>query len=61
MPEKGYRSITVKQDVYDFLMKEYKKKKKDWLVKHGISSFTGYINYRLNELRTLDKQRTQKP
>jgi len=50
MPEKGYKSITVKQEVYDYLMNEYKQRKKEWLTKHGISSFTGYVTYRLNQL-----------
>jgi len=59
MPEKGYKSITVKQDVYDFLMKEYKAQKRDWLVRKGISSFSGYVTYRLNELMKLDKQHIQ--
>jgi len=56
MPEKGYKSITVKQDVYDYLMKEYKANQKDWLVKHGISSFSGYVTYRLNELMEQDEK-----
>lgn len=57
MPENGYKSITVKQDVYDYLMAEYKRQKKDWLTKHGISSFSGYIIHRLNELVEQDKKR----
>ena len=60
MPERGYKSITVKQDVYDFLMKEYTKQKKEWLVRNGISSFSGYVTFRLNELMQQDKQHSQK-
>jgi hypothetical protein len=60
MPERGYKSITVKQDVYDFLMAEYTQQKKEWLVRHGISSFSGYVTYRLNELMEQDKTRIQK-
>ena len=55
MPRKGYKSISVKQEVYDYLMKEYKDRKTEWLVKHGVSSFTGYVTYRLNELMEQDK------
>lgn len=60
MPREGYKSITVKQDVYDFLMTEYKRRKKEWLVRNGISSFSGYVTFRLNELMQLDKQHSQK-
>jgi hypothetical protein len=56
MPEKGYKSITVKQEVYDYLMKEYKARKKEWLVKNGIASFSGYLTYRLNELMEQDEK-----
>lgn len=59
MPEKGYKSITVKQAVYDFLMAEYKKSEKEWLVRHGISSFTGYVTYRLNQLIEEEKKHSQ--
>jgi hypothetical protein len=60
MPEKGYKSITVKQEVYDYLMKEYKARKREWLVKYGISSFSGYVTHRLNELMELDEKQGQK-
>jgi len=60
MPRKGYRSITVKQDVYDYLMKEYTARKKEWLVKQGIASFSGYVTYRLNELMEQDEKQHQK-
>ena len=60
MPEKGYKSITVKQDVYDYLMKEYKSRKKDWLVKKGIASFSGYVTHRLNELMEQDEKQHPK-
>lgn len=50
MPEKGWRVISVKQEIYDFLMKEYQRTKHEWLLKNGINSFTGYVTYRLNQL-----------
>ncbi len=55
MPREGYKSITVKQEVYDYLMKEYQKRKTELLTKHGISSFSGYVTFRLNELMEQDK------
>lgn len=50
MPEEGYKSITVKKDVYDYLMSQYKKVQKEWLIKKGINSFTGYVTYQLNQV-----------
>ena len=50
MPEEGYKSITVKKDVYDYLMNQYKKVQKEWLIKKGINSFTGYVTYQLNQV-----------
>jgi hypothetical protein len=49
-PPKDFVSITVKKEVYEHLRKQYKKKKNDWLLKHGITSFSGYVTYQLNEL-----------
>gem|GEM_PF-1463790 len=50
MPPKGFRNFTVRQEAYDILMKDYKAMSKEWLVRHGITSFNGYVIYRLNEL-----------
>ena len=50
MPEEGYKSITVKKDVYDYFMNQYKKAQKEWLIKKGINSFTGYVTYQLNQV-----------
>jgi hypothetical protein len=49
-PPKGFVSITVKKDIYDHLRKQYKKTPKEWLLKHGITNFSGYVTYQLNEL-----------
>lgn len=59
MPPKGFKSITVKQAAYDMLMEEYKKTPDKWLIKHGITSFNGYVNYRLEELVQYRKQLLQ--
>jgi hypothetical protein len=58
MPLKGFKSITVKADVYDYLMEQYKKEKKEYLVKQGINSFAGYVTYQLAQL--VEAQKKQK-
>jgi hypothetical protein len=50
MPPKGFRNFTVRQEAYDILMKDYKAMSKEWLVRHGITSFNAYVIFRLNEL-----------
>jgi len=59
MPKKGYKTITVKEDVYNYFMKEYKKVKKEYSIKKGIRSFSAYVSFRLSDLMEQEKQRTQ--
>lgn len=61
MPPKHYRNFTIREEVHDILMKDYKAQPKEWLVRHGISSFNGYVMYRLNELaeETLKRKNQQ--
>lgn len=59
MPEPAYKSITVKKEVYDHLMAQYKQKEKEWLVKRGINSFAAYVVYQLNELIEAQTQNPQ--
>jgi len=49
-PPKGYATITVKKEIYKHLRDQYKKTSKEWLLKHGITTFSGYVTYQLNEL-----------
>ena len=57
MPAKGFRSITVKESVYDYFMKEWLKVKNKYAAKKGITSFGGYISYRLSELMEQERKR----
>ena len=50
VPPKHYRNFTIREEVYQVLMDDYKAVPKVWLVRHGISSFNGYVMYKLNEL-----------
>ena len=42
MPRKGYRSITVRDEIYQDLMKKYEENK-EHLIRQGITSFSGYV------------------
>jgi hypothetical protein len=51
-PKKGYKSITVKSDVYDHFFKEWLRVKEEYAIQKGIRSFSAYITYRLSQLIT---------
>jgi len=57
MPRKGYKSITVKQHVYEYFYNEYSKVKEEYAIK-GVNSFSGYVSYRLSELLEQEKKRS---
>jgi len=57
MPAPGFKSITVKDAVYDFFWKEWKKVEgTEYAIKHGITSFSGYVSHRLYTLMQLEKK-----
>lgn len=58
MPRPGYRSLTIREEVYTYLWNEYINSKKEWLMKNGITSFNGYVTFRLCQLVEIDSQRT---
>jgi predicted CopG family antitoxin len=53
MPRKGYRSITVRDEIYQDLMKRYDENKEQ-LLRQGITSFSGYVTKFLYD--ALEKQ-----
>jgi hypothetical protein len=53
MPRKGYKSITVRQDVYDYFFNEYSKVKEEYAIKKGVRSFSAYVSYRFTQLLEL--------
>ena len=55
-PKKGYKSITVKSDVYDYFFKEWLRVKEEYAIEKGIRSFSTYITYRLSQLITEEKK-----
>ncbi|NIP62139.1 MAG: hypothetical protein GWN01_15840 [Nitrosopumilaceae archaeon] len=54
MPKAGFKSITVSESVYDKFYDVYQKNK-DGLSMKGISSFSGYVTYMLEEMMQKDK------
>lgn len=56
MPKKGYKSITVKAEVYDYFYREWLRIKEEYAIKKGIRSFSGYVTYRLALLMNEDKK-----
>jgi hypothetical protein len=49
-PKKGYKSITVKTEVYDYYYNKWLTVKDDYTLKKGIQSFSSYITYILFQL-----------
>lgn len=57
MPKQGYKSITVKAEIYDYFFNQWLKVKEQYLIEKGIRSFSAYVTYRLAQLMTEDKKR----
>ena len=55
-PKKGYKSITVKAEVYDYFYSEWLKVKDQYLIQRGIRSFSAYVTFRLAQLMAEDKK-----
>ena len=60
MPKPGYKSITVQQKIYDYLMKEYKSQKDKLAIHDGIKSFSGYVTWRLAQMIEQDEKQHPK-
>ncbi len=52
MPRKGYRTITVREEIYQNLLQRYEENKEQ-LLRQGITSFSGYVTKFLYD--SLDK------
>ena len=50
MPKKGFKSITVKSEVYEYFFNEWLKVKEEYAIKKGIRSFSAYVTYILAQL-----------
>lgn len=47
MPRKGFKSITIPDDVYDFFFDEWKRHQEQYRIE-GVRSFSGFISYLLS-------------
>jgi hypothetical protein len=44
MPRKGYKTITVSEEVYDIITHQWLKNKK-FYIRKGVTTFSGYLAY----------------
>ena len=44
MPAPGYKTITVKEDVYEWFKREYEKRKVENRLEDGITSFSAWVS-----------------
>jgi len=56
MPRKGFKSITVKEEVYDYFWDLWQKNKEEYR-KQGITSFSGFVTKLLYEMIEKEKER----
>jgi hypothetical protein len=50
MPRPEYKSISIPTKIYEILQKQYTEEADELLLKNGISSFSGYLIFRLNQI-----------
>ena len=55
MPRKGWKSITVKEEVYDYFWDLWQKNKEEYR-KKGITSFSGFVTKLLYEMIEKEKE-----
>lgn len=56
MPRKGWKTITVKESVYQYFKCQWDKRAEEYRLKHGITSFSGFITKRLFEMMEEETQ-----
>jgi hypothetical protein len=56
-PRKGFKTITVKAEVYDYFFKEWLKVKEEYAIKKGIHSFSAYVTFTLAQKINEEKKR----
>jgi hypothetical protein len=54
LPRKGYRSITVPDDVFEYFKAWWEKEEKSYRLQ-GVRSFSGYVSRKLKELMEQEK------
>jgi len=56
MPDKGWKSITVRDEIYNYLWEKWQKNQSEYRLKHGITSFSGYVTRILYEALEKEKE-----
>jgi hypothetical protein len=56
VPKPGYKSITVKAEIYDYFFNQWLGVKEDYTINKGIRSFSAYVTYRLAQLMKDEKE-----
>jgi hypothetical protein len=55
-PKSGYKSITVKEEIYDYFYNQWLEVKDEYSITKGIRSFSAYVTYRLAQLMEEEKR-----
>jgi predicted CopG family antitoxin len=55
MPNPGYKSFTVSEEVYNYWEEKWKKQKESQSLRHGVTSFSGYLTQLLFEQQSLNE------
>ena len=58
-PKPGYKSITVKAEIYNYFFNEWLKVKEEYAITQGIRSFSAYVTFRLSQLMSEEKIRNR--
>ena len=56
MPRKGFKTITVREEVYDYFWNLWQKNKEKY-IRQGITSFSGFVTKLLYEMIEKEKER----
>lgn len=59
LPKEGFRSITVKDHVYNYFYKKWKQREGYYQREHGVTSFAGFATWLLN--RMLEQEQAENP
>lgn len=59
MPPKGWKSVNIQEPSYNHFKTQYEKKKDEYRIKYGITSFSGFVGRSINEMLENYEKREQ--
>lgn len=59
MPAKGWKTVTVSDQVYDYFWERWSENRKKIVLKHGVSSFSGYLTRILYDTMRRDEAQSR--